>query len=62
MVLAGSKANRLSSVSHTTKTIHQHHILHIIYITMEMDAVRLTQDLPNIFAQIIPQGRKLTAK
>ena len=28
MVLAGNKAKRLSSVNHTTKTIHHHHHHH----------------------------------
>ena len=28
MVPAGNKAKRLSSVNHTTKTIHHHHHLH----------------------------------
>ena len=34
MVLAGNKAKRISSVNHTTKTIHHHHHQELIFLSI----------------------------
>ena len=48
MVPAGNKAKRLSSVNHTTKTIHHHHLLnrsHKTHCTLSLSVSTSMRDV-----------------
>ena len=58
MVPAGNKANRLSSVNHTAKTIHHHHHLILLSGNVSLDPGRsqYLQDKDNAFKPFYKGG------